>query len=87
MQGNEIQVLPQNELSTGMLLWADQVLTATNAKRLTLNAQIRALLGRGPEPEDELIAAGNCSKLNRMSPAAFGPQGHSNRRISRDSVF
>ena len=52
MQGNEIQVLPQNELSTGMLLWADQVLTATNARRLTLNAQIRALLGRGPEPED-----------------------------------
>ena len=24
----------------------------TNAKRLSINAQIRALLGRGPEPED-----------------------------------
>lgn len=52
IRGKEIQILPQSELNTGMLLWADQVLTATNAKRLNINAQIRALLGRGPEPED-----------------------------------
>ena len=35
-----------------MLLWGDQVLTGTNAKRLSMNAQMRALLGKGPEPED-----------------------------------
>jgi ATP-dependent exoDNAse (exonuclease V) alpha subunit len=47
-----VQILPKEELNTGMLLWADQILTATNAKRLSINAQVRALLGRGPEPED-----------------------------------
>ena len=51
-KGNQVQVLPKEQLNTGMLLWADQILTATNAKRLSINAQVRALLGRGPEPED-----------------------------------
>ena len=51
-QGNEIQILPKKELNTGMLLWADQVLTGTNAKRIAMNNQIRTLFGRGPEPED-----------------------------------
>ena len=51
-QGNEVQVINKNELNTGMLLWADQILTATNVKRISINNQIRGLLGRGPEPED-----------------------------------
>ena len=51
-KGEQVQIIPKEELNTGMLLWADQILTATNAKRLSLNAQIRALLGKGPEPED-----------------------------------
>lgn len=51
-QGKQVQVLPKEQLNTGMLLWADQILTATNQKRLSINAQVRALLGRGPEPED-----------------------------------
>ena len=51
-KGDEVQVLKQNELNTGMLLWADQVLTATNAKRLIINNQMRTLLGHGPSPED-----------------------------------
>jgi len=51
-QGNEVQVIPKDQLNTGMLLWADQILTATNQRRLSINAQVRALLGRGPEPED-----------------------------------
>lgn len=51
-KGEQVQVLPKEELNTGMLLWADQILTATNAKRLSINAQVRALLGKGPEPED-----------------------------------
>ena len=51
-KGQQVQVLSKNEVNTGMLLWADQILTATNTQRLSINAQVRALLGRGPEPED-----------------------------------
>lgn len=51
-KGNEIQIINKNELNTGMLLWADQILTATNAKRIAINNQVRGLLGRGQEPED-----------------------------------
>ena len=50
--GKEVKVIDKNVLNTGMLLWADQVLTATNAKRLAVNNQMRALLGFGPEPEE-----------------------------------
>lgn len=51
-QGNEVQILPKSELNTGMLLWADQILTATNAQRLNINKQVRSLLGYGSEPQD-----------------------------------
>ena len=51
-KGDQVQVIPYSELNTGMLLWGDQILTGTNAKRLSMNAQMRALLGKGPEPED-----------------------------------
>ena len=51
-KGSEVQVLHQNELNTGMLLWADQILTATNAKRIAINTQMRSLLNKGPNPED-----------------------------------
>jgi len=51
-KGNEVQILKTSELNTGMLLWADQILTATNAKRLAINNQMRTLLGHGPSPED-----------------------------------
>ena len=44
-QGKEVQVLPYNQLNTGMLLWADQILTATNNKRHNINQQMRKLLG------------------------------------------
>ena len=35
-----------------MLLWADQIVVGTNATRISLNNQIRDLLGRGDMPED-----------------------------------
>lgn len=50
--GENVQVIQKEQLNTGMLLWADQILTATNQKRLNINAQVRALLDKGPEPED-----------------------------------
>ena len=51
-QGKEVQILNRNELTTGMLLWADQILCATNSTRVSLNNQIRELLGRADKPED-----------------------------------
>lgn len=60
-QGKEIQVIPKKSLNTGMLLWADQVLVATNAQRHKINTQMRALMGRGPMPEqgDKVICLRN----------------------------
>ena len=40
------------ELNTGMLTWADQILTATNATRISINSKIRDMSGRGTMPED-----------------------------------
>lgn len=50
--GNEVKVIPYSELNTGVLLWGDQVLTATNAKRQSINNQMRALNGRTGDPQD-----------------------------------
>ena len=60
-KGKDVMVLSQNELNTGMLLWADQILVATNATRVSLNNQVRQLLGRGDSPEegDKLICLRN----------------------------
>ena len=45
MKGKDVIVLPKKELVTGHLLWADTILTATNATRHNLNNQVRGLLG------------------------------------------
>ena len=50
--GKEVQILDADELSTGMLMWADQIICSTNATRVALNNQMRQLLGRGDKPED-----------------------------------
>lgn len=52
MQGNEVQIIKKESLTTGMLMWADQVICATNNSRIALNKQMRDLLGRGERPED-----------------------------------
>ena len=51
-QGKEVQVLNKNELTTGMLLWADQIICAKNETRIALNNQMRDLLGRSGDPQD-----------------------------------
>lgn len=51
-KGKEVQVIKREELNTGMLLWADQILVATNEQRVSINNQVRQLLGRGEKPED-----------------------------------
>lgn len=51
-QGKEVQIFKRSELTTGMMQWADQIICATNATRVSLNNQMRELLGRGNMPED-----------------------------------
>lgn len=52
MKGKDVQIISKDELNTGMLMWADQILVATNAQRVAVNTQMRDLLGRGNMPED-----------------------------------
>ena len=61
IDGHEVMVIPQNELNTGMLQWGDQILTATNAKRQSINNQMRTLMGRteGPVDGDKIICLRN----------------------------
>ena len=51
-QGKEVQILNKEELNTGMLTWADQILVATNATRVSINAQMRKLLNFEEQPQD-----------------------------------
>lgn len=44
-KGREVIVIPKAELVTGHLTWADQIICGTNATRISLNNQMRNLLG------------------------------------------
>lgn len=44
-KGNEVMVVPKEELVTGHLLWTDIIICATNKMRHSLNQQKRTLLG------------------------------------------
>ena len=59
--GSHVKIIPKEELTTGMLTWADTILCAKNETRHKLNAQVRELLGQGPEPEigDKIICLKN----------------------------
>jgi len=55
-QGSEVMIVPKKDLVTGHMLWADTILTATNATRHGTNAQMRQLLGyEGELNEGETI--------------------------------
>lgn len=51
-KGNEVQIIKRDELTTGHLLWADQIICGTNATRVSLNNQVRQLMGFGDSPQD-----------------------------------
>ena len=63
MKGNEVHVIDKNELSSGMLKWADQILVATNKTRHFYNDLMRTyLFGEHPiEPieGDKIICLRN----------------------------
>ena len=50
--GKDIKIIPYTELTTGILKWGDQILTATNAKRRAINNQMRTMAGRKGAPQD-----------------------------------
>ena len=50
--GKEIKIIPYSKLNTGILQWGDQILTATNNKRLAINNQMRQLLNYPNHPVD-----------------------------------
>ena len=55
-KGNEVMVVPKAELVTGHMLWADTIITATNATRHAINNQMRDLLHfEGELNENELV--------------------------------
>ena len=52
MNGKEVIVAPRASLVTGHLTWADQIICATNASRISLNNQMREILGYSGLPQD-----------------------------------
>lgn len=60
-KGKDAMVLPKTELNTGMLLWADQIICATNATRVAINSQVRELKGytKPIEEGENLICLNN----------------------------
>lgn len=51
-KGKEVQVLEREEFNPSMLLWADQVICATNSTRIALNNAMRDLLGKEGDPQE-----------------------------------
>ena len=60
--GKEVLVIPKEEVVDGMYFWADQIITATNAKRHSINNFMRSARGFGDEPQngDKIICLRNC---------------------------
>ena len=59
--GKDVKIIPYSQLTTGVLQWGDQILTATNAKREAINNQMRLLAGRDGAPQngDKIICLRN----------------------------
>lgn len=78
--GKEVQIMDKKDLSTGMLLWADQTIVATNQTRNFINQKTRELLGftKELEKEDKIICCHNYwDKIDDfgMSPLINGSAG------------
>lgn len=60
-ENKEVMVVPKYKRTDDMLLWADQILCATNKERQELNRRMRQLKSFGPEPEigDKIINLSN----------------------------
>lgn len=60
-ENKEVMIVPKYQRTDDMLLWADQILCATNKERQELNTRMRQLKDFGPEPEvgDKIINLSN----------------------------
>jgi exodeoxyribonuclease-5 len=60
-KGKEVQIIPYDQVISGMYDWADQIICATNRKRLEINNYMREAANRGPHPEtgDKIICLRN----------------------------
>ena len=69
IKNDQVQVYPASALCDGMLGWADQVLTATNLTRHSMNDYMRTMKGFGPEPceGDKIICLRNYWDLSNLS--------------------
>lgn len=61
LDGSEVKIFNAADFEESMLLWADQVLVATNQTRINLNNTMRRLLERegGPQDGDKVICLKN----------------------------
>lgn len=77
----EVMILSPKDLYKDVYLWADQVLCATNDKRIEVNNLFREYKGFGAEPEigDKIIGLHNrwefCSRDGRDMPLTNGTIG------------
>ena len=79
-KGKEVQILEYKDLTSGMLLWADQVICSTNTTRVELNQKIRDLLSKNGNPQDgdKIICLRNYWDIfsNNLSPLVNGTIGY-----------
>ena len=79
-KGEQVKIITQDELVSGHLTWADQILCATNERRNQLNLLLREMKEFGPEPQigDKVISLKNhwddCSSLG--NPLTNGTIGY-----------
>ena len=80
MDGKEVKIVPKASLTTGMMTWADQIICGTNATRISLNNQMRDMLGRSGNPQDgdKVIALRNewNYQANNEDPLVNGTIGY-----------
>lgn len=79
-ENREVLLYNKADLNTGMLNWADQIIVGTNATRNSINNQMRAMLGRGAQPEngDKVICLRNYWDIqaNNDDPLVNGTIGY-----------
>lgn len=67
------QTMLVNNTTNSMLLWADEILCATNRTRIEINSQVRQLLGHSEEPQigDKVINLHNQWKFMSVNENAL----------------
>lgn len=79
-KGSDAIIMPRKDLNTGVLQWADQILVGTNNTRVSINNQMRQLLGREGKPSngDKIICLRNYwdTYADNLDPLVNGTIGY-----------